>query len=244
MPGKVEIPGPGVFHTAEIAPMKLWRLPRSTRVIVALLAACLLFAMGGSVARAGKHPEPSLYPLPNAWYLSFKYGTPKRIVVDAPGLNVPTAFWYLTYTVTNNTGHEIDFLPVFEMLNEDGKVRRSDDNIPIGVFNAIKKTEGDDLLVRAAQIAGPLHQGEDQAKDGVAIWEEPTPRMGHFTIFVGGLSDEFVLATDNDGKPINGADGKQIVLRKTLQLDYVIYGDEVKPELDEVHFLGEKWIMR
>lgn len=213
-----------------------------TPIFAATVAASLLLPL--SAARAGKHPEPSLYPLPNAWYLSFKHAMPKRIVVDVPGNRVPTAYWYLTYTVTNNSGKEVDFLPDFQLVGEDGKVRTSDQKIPLPVFAAIKQAEGNDLLLSAAAIAGPLHQGEEQAKDGVAIWQEPSLRMGEFSIYVGGLNSEFVAATDNDGKPIHDADGKPITLRKTLELDYVIWGDEVKPELDEVHARGEKWIMR
>ena len=236
--------------------MKFNHSLRSTVALAAALAAGYLMIFPVSPARAGKHPEPSLYPLPNAWYFTFKHGMPRRIVVDVPGLKVPTAYWYLSYTVTNNSGKEADFLPDFEMVTEDGKIRPSDRNIPLPVFDAIKKVLGNDLLVSPTQVAGPLHQGEDQAKDSVAIWEEPSARMGTFSIYVGGLNSEFIHATDNDGKPVPVLDkdgnpvldaaGKPvpITLRKTLELDYVIYGDEIAPEKDEVHFKGETWLMR
>ena len=37
-----------------------------------------------------------------------------------------------------------------------------------------------------------LDQITAQARDSVAVWEEPDPDMGTFRIFVGGLSGEFV----------------------------------------------------
>jgi hypothetical protein len=217
---------------------------RSLTPCAALLICGIVLAMVASLASAKKYPEPSPYPLVRTfWYLKFKHAIPMRIAVALPG-RAPAPYWYLPYTVTNDSGNEVEFVPQFEMVTQDGKVHRSDKGIPLAVFQAIKKREGNKLLLSAAQIAGPLHQGEDQAKDGVAIWEEPMPRMGEFSIYVGGLSNEFVNMTDDDGKPLKDADGQQIILRKTLQLNFVIWGDEVKPDLDEVHGKPERWVMR
>jgi hypothetical protein len=236
--GKVE------FYTMETAPMKLTSLFSPRSAAIALLAVVSTTAVAPSQAWAKKYPEPSRYPLPNAWYLTFKHGIPKRIVVDVPGQKLPTAYWYLTYTVTNDSSKEVDFLPDFQMVTQDGAVHQADKNIPLPVFQAIKKEVGNDLLVSATKIAGPLHQGEDQARDGVAIWEEPMARMGAFALYVGGLNSEFVKGTDNDGNPINDAEGHPVTLRKTLELNYVIWGDEVKPGLDDVQKKPEHWVMR
>jgi hypothetical protein len=142
----------------------------------------------------------------------------------------------MTYTVTNNTDHEQLFLPEFDLVTEDGKVVRNDTNIPAAVFQAIKKREGMRFLQPAAQIGGELRIGDDQAKDGVAIWPEPSPRMGKFQIFVSGLSGE--TAT------VKGPDGKDIILRKTLELNYLIRGDDVYPGEDDVNEEPQRWVMR
>jgi hypothetical protein len=34
------------------------------------------------------------------------------------------------------------------------------------------------------------------------------------------------------------------ILNKTLQLNYVVYGDDVFPGLDEVNVRPEQWVMR
>lgn len=218
-------------------------------ISVALLAVgCLLLS-----ARAGDYPEPSPYPV--SWDLKFEHGKPKRIVVDVPNEG-PTAYWYLTYRVTNNTDQEQLFLPLFEMVTKDGKVHRSDKGIPARVFHQIKEAEGNRFLERRTQIVGTLRVGEDQARDGVAIWKEPMAEMGNFTIFVTGLSGEVVTCKIVDGKliPLNPANireelkgvpqDQQVSLRKTLQLDYVIYGDEKYAQKDDVVVKGKKWVMR
>jgi hypothetical protein len=206
----------------------------SLAVVMALLVA--------RTALAGKYPEPSPYPID--WELSFTHDSPKRIVVDVPGVATPQAYWYIKYTVTNNTDKEQQFLPVFEMMTTDGAIIRSDNKISPTVFAKIKQVEGNNLLLPMNKIAGPLRIGEDEAKDGVAIWQEPNSRMGTFTIFVGGLCGEHVEMKNDDGSPVVGSDNQPVILRKTLQLDYAVYGDDANPGSDEIHAKGEKWVMR
>ncbi|MEO6435110.1 MAG: hypothetical protein ABIP55_05040, partial [Tepidisphaeraceae bacterium] len=134
----------------------------------------------------GEYPKPS--PYPKTWELEFAHGKPTRIVVQPENSPVPRAYWYITYSVTNNSNQEQLFLPAFELLTHDGRVIRNDKNIPNVVFEAIKKREGARFLQPAALVGGELRIGPDQGKDGVAIWPEPTPEMGQFSIFASGLS--------------------------------------------------------
>jgi len=201
----------------------------------AILGLVVTMVLGTAATPArGEYPKPSIYPI--AWELKFEHSTPKRIAVTVPGSAVPKAYWYMTYTVTNDTDQERAFLPVFEMLTDEGKVVRSDKNVPLNVFEAIKVREGNKYLLNFPRVEGDLRLGADQAKDGVAIWEEPTPRMGSFTIFVEGLSGE--TAT------VKGPKDKDLILRKTLELDYQIRADEVYPLRNETAVNGESWVMR
>jgi hypothetical protein len=188
------------------------------------------------------YPKPSPYPI--TWQFKFEHAIPHRVVVEVPGQSAPVAYWYMTYTVTNNTDQERTYLPVFEMLTNEGKVIRSDDNIPKVVFDKIKDREKKPLLEPWTKVGGELLLGEDQAKDGVAIWQEPTPRMGKFSFFVNGLSGEHVELKDDQGNVMKDKDGNPIILRKTLKLDYHIRGDEVYPGEDEVDPQPEEWVMR
>jgi hypothetical protein len=188
-----------------------------------------------AVAQAAEpFPKPSLYP--KSWEVEFVHGKPTRIIVQPAGSAVPRAYWYMVYTVTNNSDREQLFLPSFELATEDGRIIRNDMNIPQSVFNAIKQREGMRFLEPAALVGGELRLGPDQAKDGVAIWPEPALDMGQFSIFVTGLSGE--TAT------VKGPDDKPVILRKTLQLNYFVRGDDVYPGEDEVNENPELWIMR
>ena len=218
--------------------MKLPPLKVAAASIVALGA--LLVAL--STPTRAEYPKPSKYPI--SWQLKFDHGMPQRIVLKVPGKPDPQAYWYMTYTVTNESNQEQTYLPIFEFLTSDGKVVRSDNMVSATVFNAIKAREKKDLMEPWTRLGGELLIGADQAKDGVAIWPEPALRMENFSIFVSGLSGEAVHLKNDDGTEVKTADGKPIILRKTLQLNYHIRGDEVFPGEDEVNEKAEDWVMR
>jgi hypothetical protein len=201
-------------------------------MLLGALSLAIVLAAPAPTARA-EYPKPSIYPI--AWELAFKHGVPQRIVVDVPGTPAAQAYWYLTYRVTNTTDQERVFLPRFEMLTEDGRITRSDNTIHPRVFDAIKQREGNRFLEGIFNISTELRLGEDEARDGVAIWVEPMPEMGRFSIFVEGLSGE--IATVQAGE-------QPLTLRKTLRLNYLIRGDEVYPGEDEVNVDNFEWVMR
>lgn len=207
-----------------------------------LTALVIFFSAYVSIGRARDFPRPSVYPI--AWELKFEHDKPKRIVVEVPGQTAPVAYWYLAYTVTNETDKEQLFLPVFELVTRDGRVIRSDQNIPKRVFDRIKEVERKQFLEPFTSVGGEIRLGEDEARDGVAIWVEPTARMGTFDIFVQGLSGETQPLNDEKGQPVLAKDGKPITLRKTLQLTYQVPGDEVYPAQDRLLEKGSDWVMR
>jgi len=214
-----------------------------------VLTAVLIFVLP---AIAHAYPKPSEFPV--SWELKFKHGTPKRIAVKAPGSDLPKAYWYMTFSITNPTDQEQQFLPEFELLTREGEVIRSDKNIPAEVFDAIKSRERNKGLEPLSKIAGRILVGEDQTRDGVAIWPEPAnPRMGTFSIFVGGLSGETCYMKDGqelDKDKINWHDMSPedkkalVVLHKQLQLTFQIPGDEFYPGEDAVLDKGKEWVMR
>ena len=205
------------------------------RRFLALIVVALTIAVFAPVRTArAEFPKPS--PYPKSWELEFVHGKPQRVVVQDAQTNAPRAYWYMTYQVTNNTDNEQPFLPAFELVTEDGKIVRNDIRIPRVVFDEIKRREGNKYLEPAALIAGKLRIGKDEARDGVAIWPEPSPEMGHFSIYVSGLSGEIAQ--------VKGPTTKPVILHKTLQLNYHIRGDEVYPGEDEVNENPSDWVMR
>lgn len=206
----------------------------------AILAAPAVLPGLGGVAQAQIEPTP--YPV--SWELRFKPEIPKRIVVEPAGGGLPKAYWYMQYAVTNFTDREQTFLPSFTLVTQDGKTFPSDRTIPPRVFEAIKAKSGVRGLQPALKIAGPILVGEDQTKIGVAIWEEPNPQMGTFSVYVQGLSGETAVAKDSSGNPITGADSQPVLLFKTRELNYKVRGDAIYPGEDKVDFVGGRWVMR
>jgi hypothetical protein len=207
-----------------------------------VIAALALFAVAELASAA---PQPSPYPI--SWELKFDAGKPKRIVVVPAGGNKAEAFWYLPFAVTNLGSQEQRFLPVFEMMTEDGNVVRSDNKIPVNVLEEIKRVEANPELESMTQIAGTIKVGEENVREGVAIWREPTPEMGNFTIFVSGLSGESIILKDDKGNPVmKEVDGRKlpVVMRKTRKLDYHVPGDARLRGNDPANFVEGSWVMR
>ncbi len=226
------------------------KLNRILAVALFAIVACVGSLMADPPA-AKPYPTPNVYPL--SWQLKFEHGLPKRIVVDVPGEKGPQAYWYMTYLVTNKTDREQMWLPTIEFLTEDGRVIQSDGkDIPGKVFDAIKERERKPLMEPATKVSGTIRIGDAEAKESVAIWAEPTPRLGHFSIFVSGLSGEVRQFKKVDGNLIElktGAEFKEagknlVILRKTLQLNFFINGDDVYPGEDVVNENAESWVMR
>src|SRR4051812_7788850 len=87
---------------------------RSTVGILLLLLLC---------SPSHSYPKPSAYPI--SWELKFEYNHPKRIVVRTALNREPEAYWYMTFTVANLSREDHKFLPLFEMMADDGQVQRS-----------------------------------------------------------------------------------------------------------------------
>lgn len=208
-----------------------------------LAKAGLLFALTVVISTVCHAQAPKPSPYPKSWEFKFTHGPLRRVVVTPPG-GTAQGYWYMTYQVTNNSDQERVFLPTFVMMTKDGKLHRSDRSIPAVVFDVIKQREKIRFLEAYPAIAGELRLGEDQARDGVAIWPEPMPEMGTFSVFAENLSGEAIIYKDAKGAEVKNAEGKPVILRKTLRINYLIRGDELYPGEDRVVELGKEWVMR
>jgi hypothetical protein len=227
------------------------------RFQVVFVLAALFFSTAPRAQAAPDFPTPSPYPV--AWELKFEHGTPHRIAVDVTDSTMPRAYWYMTYTVTNEGDKEQRFYPQIDLLTADGNVLHSDERTPKQVFEEIRLAVHNKFLEPYTSISGPIRLGPAEARDGVAVWPETQPRMEHFSVFITGLSGEAVIMKMIDGK-LTKVDQPQdmyspdkeddllknglTILRKTLQLNFFIRGDEVYPGEDQVNKDGEEWIMR
>jgi hypothetical protein len=189
------------------------------------------------------------------WTLDFTFERPELIVVTEVG-GQKQVYWYMVYTVTNNTGAERTFAPVFTMYTNTGEIRRS--GLYPGVFDAIKKTRKVRFLEDAAQVVKKdLLVGPENAKTGVAIFAPIDAKTTKFTIFAEGLSGELIEKaaaaapptaetappTPETLKPVVEKDGL-IRLRKTLALSYDLPPGRWWLSLEQPVFQCKKWTWR
>jgi len=192
-------------------------------------------------------PKPSLAP--TSWELNFEFFDPARMAITLPGDHQPTTFWYLIYSVTNDTGREVRFYPQFDIVTDTLRVVRGGDNVSPTVFDAIRERHRKlhPFLVKPLSASGKLLRGADNTRTSVAIFRDFDPEASRFTVYVAGLSGE-VIRTQNpafdDTQPPSDKNLQFFTLRKTLAIEYDIAGDmETRKRAAPVR-TGRRWIMR
>ncbi len=208
---------------------------------------CLLLALLAFAIPAAAAPTPALVPPPGTWQLEVEFhGDPQRIEILLPGDAKPKIYWYLLYTIINNTGQDLDFYPEFYLYTDTFKLYNADINPRKEVFDQIhsRYEKNIPLLEHPSKITGKILQGKDNARDSVAVFEEFDPQAKKAYIFIAGLSNEtapvqYPVSGGEDGKKI-----KEVLLRKTLMLEYHVPGDAITPEKRVMLYRNRQWIMR
>lgn len=214
-------------------------------------AAILALGLVAAVAVIAADEDPVAKPrlVPVSWELEFEYKDPQSITIRLPGDKRAQTYWYVLYTVTNRTGADRNFVPNFIMYTDTGEILRAGRNVPALLFEEIQKRHNNPLLLDMAAIAARLLQGEDNAKDGVAIWPDFDSKARGFDIFVGGISGEKVTIklpapikeVDNNGKEVTRT---EVTLFKTLHLTYLLPGEAAARPRTKPELLAKQWIMR
>lgn len=204
-------------------------LARTLMLTVMLMLALTL------VGRAETAPEPDV--VSGSWQLSVKYAAPRVISVRLPTEDHARLYWYMTYTVTNETGEDQMFIPDLWLLTDGGDLMQANRGVAPTVFKSIKTYLDNPLLESPTQIVGKILQGKDNARDGVAIWPVPDHDVDMLRIFFGGLSGEVHEVTDANT-------GEKHLLRKTLMVEFQTPGDRAhlagKPYLKK----KQDWVVR
>lgn len=221
-------------------------MERRAKLGVAVAAALVLGATWAVSA-----PQPRI--VPTDWVVRSRIQAPQSIRVKLPGQREAQTFWYVLYTVTNKTGATRVFVPDFTLYADSGQILGAADVVSPSVFEAIQNRHNNPLLKVRSDITGDLLEGEDNAKDGVAIFRDVDPTARRLDLFVGGLTGESAevklpVKVMLDQPDLEGRTTKvltqTIVLHKALQLRYRLPGGpvahvDVRPRLDL-----RRWIMR
>lgn len=213
------------------------------RMGLSILVVVLAAWAGISVAA----PSPSV--VPKSWEVEFTFHDPQRISVVLPGDRGATVFWYILYTVTNNTGQEIGFYPTFDLVTDKLEVIEGGYGISPSVYAAInaqhKKVYR--FFIDPMEMYGPLRQGEDNARTSAIAFGQLDEMVNSFKIYVGGLSGEIVKVRNtrfDRERPESQENARFFALRKTLSIAYHLPGDrrtqrETVPARSEI-----EWVMR
>ncbi len=174
-------------------------------------------------------------------------------------------FWYLVYRAANkslktppqDTGtvpvNNYDpepgpslFIPEFSLVTDDNgrQVVYQDVVIP-EVEAAIEQREmrGADrqnALKNSVEVVQPVRPADDKSAApiyGVAVWRAVDPETDSFKIYAGGFANGY--------REVKGPDGKPLILRREIVLDYWQPGDEFDPNEREFRFRSQpRWIYR
>jgi len=218
--------------------------------LAALVSAVVVVALAVVPAwTAPEAPEATI-----EWELNIDLQPLASIQAAVPGVKGPQQFWFLRYTVSNHTGEDQVFAPEMFLYTDTGDVVRSGKNVPPAVFTRIKSSFNDPLLKDQTAVTGKLLQGEDNAKNGVAIFPSFDPKAGTVEIFIGGLSGYSetvqlpvpVTMTQYDlkGTP-REVETTELTLTKTLRLKYRHPLDPAGRPIESKLVLQSKdWVMR
>ena len=201
---------------------------------VCMAAVLALVSLVGHSVLAQSYPEPKV--ITEAWEFEIEFGTPCVTPVRTIDGQIKY-YWYLPYTVTNNTGEDRLYVPKFEILTNQGHLISAGRKVDPGVFDKIKVEQSNDLLESPVQVIGRLLQGEDNARDSVAIWAAPTKDVDRMWVFIAGLSGETATVQHPETN-------EKIVLRKTLMLEIQTPGTLASLSKKPVEIISKKWIMR
>lgn len=187
----------------------------------------------------GTFAEPSI--INPTWEFELEVNPPRAIAVtDRNGLN--SWYWYLPYKVVNNTGEDRLFIPEVTVMDNNGRIVTAGRRIPQNVFPAIANRLNNSLLESPDDVLGRLLQGEDFAKESVAIWPASPRDVDEFTVFFAGadgetkqllspLTGEPVMQAAIDpitGEAVTDADGnpvmQPVMVRRTRGFTYTTPG--------------------
>lgn len=207
------------------------------RIAALVLFVCVGLGVCGSALApktASAYPEPAI--VSPSWSLDVEVTAPEAISIEDVDGSIRW-FWYITYKVVNPTDEDLLFIPEITIANDLGEIITAGENVPPTVFPAIKERLGNPLLLSPVQVVGKLLQGEDFAREGVAIWPAAAGDVDAFSVFIAGLNGE----TQNIENPLTG---ESVLVRRTLMLDYKSPGNFQRPQEQPIIEAGRREVMR
>lgn len=200
----------------------------NSRIVQLALALIAAVTAGGG---AWAFPKPA--PVPFRWELNFQSGPLRLYVDDETG----DSYWYFTYTVTNRTGKDQLWAPSLVLFTDAGEILHAGRDVPSRVTDDLLDLLGNEFLEDQNQIIGDILQGREHAKEGLVVWRPRNLNVNELSVFIAGISGE----TARVKNPITG---QEVILRKTLQRDYLVRGNASARGSEPIELVEEQWILR
>jgi hypothetical protein len=185
-------------------------------------AGVVFLTWAGCSALALAAPQADLAS--SSWQLDFEFTDPQRITVQGE------TYWYMVYRVTNRTGKEVEFFPLFRLVTNTLQEVIGGEGVNPLVYESIAKRHRGDFPFFAlpAKITGPILQGEENARESAVVFKTFDREAARFTVFVSGLSGE-IETTRNPAfdktAPESESNPRMFLFRRTLAIVYDIPGD-------------------
>lgn len=188
-------------------------------------------------------PEPKVVLDAPGWTLDVEFEPLGLMVVKVDGQN--RRFWYEIFSVVNNTGDDVEFYPVFELVTDTFQTIPDGKDVPLVVYNKIKKRHSRryPFLETADQVGHRIMEGEDNRRDILVVWPDFQPDAKVIQLFAKGFSNETAavdhpVQTDPNGQPA------KVYLRKALELTYSFGGDPKMRSNARITYEGKNWVLR
>lgn len=192
------------------------------------------------------YPTPAVVQKMDEWTLETRYTHPEQLVLNTPETKTPRRFWYIIVTVTNTSSQEsVEFFPVCQLVTDTFEVIGADTHVPSSVFKTIKcKHQGSYPFLESLDFKDHrIFRGKDNARDFAIIWPDFDSETKAISLFIEGLSNETAVIEHPEMKDDSGRP-KKIFLQKTLQLKYVVGGDEKLRSNVALKQIEQEWVMR
>jgi hypothetical protein len=138
------------------------------------------------------------------------------------------------------------FIPEFTLVTEGKEVQRVYGDVILPDAEAViasREMRGADqanVLKNSVEAVQPIPSAEDQNARpiyGVAIWRGVDPTTDHFKVYASGFSNGY--------RQVTGPDGRPLILRREIVLDYWRPGDEFSTDEREFRFQSPpRWVYR
>lgn len=190
-------------------------------------------------------PEPAIVPAPGQWTLKMEFTNPQQIIWPQGPDKKPMNFWYTIITLTNNTGNDVDFYPKCDLMTDSFQIIPAGKFVSTALFEQIKKRHKNryPFLELLNNAGTKILQGQDNTRDIAVIWPDFDAKASSVKLFITGLSNETAVVDNPISKDEMGMPARTF-LRKTLELNYSVRGDQDLRSPVSFVFQGKRWIMR